>query len=44
MTTRKNIKKGDAYAALEPYGWYFEDEEKMILDGTHELYTKTKEP
>ena len=31
------------YAALEPYGWYFEDEEKMILDGTHELYTK-KEP
>ena len=32
------------YAALEPYGWYFEDEEKMILDGTHELYTKVKEP
>lgn len=23
------------YAALEPYGWYFEPEEKMILDGTH---------
>lgn len=32
------------YAALEPYGWYLEDEEKMILDGTHELYTKVKEP
>ena len=32
------------YAALEPYGWYFEPEEKMILDGTHELYTEVKEP
>lgn len=28
------------YEALEPYGWYFEDEaEKKVLDGTHELYT-----
>lgn len=27
------------YDALEPYGWYFEnDEEKRVLDGTHELY------
>ena len=32
------------YAALEHYGWYFEPEEKMILDGTHELYTEVKEP
>lgn len=32
-----------AYEALEPYGWYFENEdEKKILDGTHELYVKEK--
>lgn len=40
--------KGDAllkgYEALEPYGWYFEsDEEKSVLDGTHEFYKKDKE-
>lgn len=40
-----NPAKGDAllkgYEALEPYGWYFEDEtEKKVLDGTHELYVK----
>lgn len=30
-----------AYEALEPYGWYFENEdEKKVLDGTHELYVK----
>lgn len=36
-------EKGQAlmkgYDALEPYGWYFEsDDEKRVLDGTHELY------
>lgn len=40
-----NSEKGDAllkgYEALHPYGWYFErDEEKSVLDGTHELYEK----
>ena len=40
-----NPDKGNAlskgYEALEPYGWYFEsDDEKKILDGTHELYEK----
>lgn len=37
--------KGNAllkgYEALEPYGWYFENEdEKKVLDGTYELYIK----
>lgn len=27
-----------AYAVLERYGWFFTDEEKEILDGTHEFY------
>lgn len=32
------------YEALQPYGWYFESEdEKKVLDGTHELYVKTSE-
>lgn len=31
-----------AYAILERYGWTFEDEEKQLLDGTHELYVKEK--
>ncbi|MCI9560663.1 MAG: ParB/RepB/Spo0J family partition protein [Lachnospiraceae bacterium] len=40
-----NPSKGKAllkgYEALEPYGWYFEsEEEKKVLDGTHELYEK----
>lgn len=40
-----NPDKGNAllkgYKALEPYGWYFEeDAEKKVLDGTHELYRK----
>lgn len=40
-----NPTKGNAllkgYEALEPYGWYFESEdEKKVLDGTHELYEK----
>lgn len=40
-----NPDKGNAllkgYEALEPYGWYFEeDAEKKVLDGTHELYRK----
>ena len=39
--------KGNAltkgYEALEPYGWYFEnEEEKKVLDGTHELYKKAE--
>lgn len=39
-----NAEKGNAltkgYEALEPYGWYFESEdEKKVIDGTHELYT-----
>ncbi len=33
------LKKG--YEALEPYGWYFENEdESKVLDGTLDLYTK----
>ena len=37
--------KGDAllkgYEALEPYGWFFENEEEVaVLEGTHELYRK----
>ncbi len=29
------------YAVLEQFGWYFEsDEEKQVLDGSHELYVK----
>jgi len=40
-----NPSKGNAllkgYEALKPYGWYFENEdEKKVLDGTHELYEK----
>lgn len=40
--------KGDVllkgYAALMPYGWYFENEaEKSVLDGTNELYEKDEE-
>lgn len=40
-----NKTKGDAllkgYEALNPYGWYFENEtEEKVLDGTHELYKK----
>lgn len=40
-----NPAKGAAllkgYEALEPYGWYFESEdEKKVLDGTHELYVR----
>lgn len=40
-----NSARGQAlikgYDALEPYGWYFEsEEEKKVLDGTHELYEK----
>lgn len=43
-----NAEKGDAflkgYDALRPYGWYFErDEEKEVLDGTHELYKKKEQ-
>lgn len=40
-----NQEKGNAlskgYEALEPYGWFFENEaEKKVLDGTYELYAK----
>lgn len=31
-----------AYAILEKYGWTFTEEEKQILDGTHELYAQDK--
>ncbi len=31
-----------AYAILERYGWSFTDEEKEILDGTHEFYVPEK--
>lgn len=35
----KALLKG--YEALEPYGWYFASEdERKVLDGTHELYEK----
>lgn len=31
----------NGYKALEPYGWFFDSEdEKKVLDGTHELYEK----
>ena len=30
----------EAFKILKKWGWTFEDEEKSILDGTHELYTK----
>ena len=33
----------DAYMALKPYGWYFEEDEKKVLDGTHEYYEKLRE-
>lgn len=32
----REIKK--AYAILERYGWSYTDEERQILDGTHEFY------
>ena len=32
-----------AYRILERYGWSFKDDEKKLLDGTHELYTKATE-
>ena len=32
----RKIKR--AYAVLERYGWTYTEEEKQILDGTHELY------
>lgn len=36
------LQKG--YEALKPYGWYFENEdEKAVLDGTHESYEKQEE-
>ncbi len=43
-----NSERGQAlmkgYEALEAYGWYFEsEEEKEVLDGTHELYEKKQE-
>lgn len=35
----KALLKG--YEALEPYGWYFASEdERKVLDGTHELYER----
>lgn len=40
-TKANALTKG--YEALEPYGWYYENEdEKKVLDGTHELYDKEK--
>lgn len=37
-------KMNAAYAIFEKYGWSFEDEEeKQIMDGTHELYEKEEE-
>ena len=33
----------DAYMVLKPYGWYFEEDEKKVLDGTHEYYEKLRE-
>lgn len=30
----------DAFAVLERYGWYFEEDEEQLLNGTHELYEK----
>lgn len=40
--TGKALMKG--YDTLIPYGWYFDSEdEKKVLDGTHELYKKEPE-
>ena len=40
--TGKVLMKG--YDTLIPYGWYFDSEdEKKVLDGTHELYKKEPE-
>lgn len=33
-------KKYDAMKFFEQYGWYLEEEEQQLLDGTHELYEK----
>ena len=39
-TGQKLIK---CYEILKRYGWSFKDEsEQRLLDGTHELYTKTE--
>lgn len=40
-STAESIKAG--YAVFERYGWYFEEEEQQLLDGTHELYKKQEE-
>ena len=36
----KGMLQLEAYRILEVYGWYFTEEEKSLLDGTHELYAK----
>ena len=36
-------KKYDAMKFFEQYGWYFNEEEQQLLEGTHELYEKTDE-
>lgn len=36
--TERCRKVKRAYAVLERYGWTYTEEEKQILDGTHELY------
>ena len=33
-------KLRQAFQILTKWGWSFEEEEKSIIDGTHELYTK----
>lgn len=33
----------DAYMVLKPYGWFFEEDEKKVLEGTHEYYEKLRE-
>jgi len=36
----KGEKLRQAFQILTKWGWSFEEEEKSIIDGTHELYTK----
>ena len=35
-------KLKQAFQILTKWGWSFEEEEKSIIDGTHELYEKEK--
>ena len=36
----RGSKLRQAFQILTKWGWSFEEEERSIIDGTHELYTK----